>query len=376
MAENDVNINDGYTITGSGSSKAASDLLKAEKARRVAEGRKEKNTLLNPSDIGGGYDPSRALETTLGGVKRALTPEDLDNFSRIVDKMKAGAAKNKIKGGIRPQQVIALSQKIDIERSNKQIHFAALLGGSKGNLRFQTNASGETPGVNRHFVNVTLAAFDTYSAMPVDPKKTTALGKACSNDRVKIECDCGRFTFWYRYLATTGGWVAGRPETAYPKIRNPELTGVACKHILRVMRELTTSTHIHRQVAKMLDKAIEGKALRIKQEDIDKQLRQQKKNRKDIDQSKAEKAAAKLLKEKVARVARAKIIESEATIGRVETVKKNLARNRLLLERGAIDKETYKELTELAMDTVKSLREQKEILPATYKSIMSLVVPD
>lgn len=68
MADNDVNINDGYTITGSGSSKAASDLLKAERARRVAEGRKEKHTLLNPSDIGGGYDPSRALETTLGGT--------------------------------------------------------------------------------------------------------------------------------------------------------------------------------------------------------------------------------------------------------------------------------------------------------------------
>ena len=341
MADNDVNINDGYTVTGSGSSKAASDLLKAERARRVAEGRKEKHTLLNPSDIGGGYDPSRALETTLGGVKRALTPEDLDNFARIVDKMKAGAAKNKIKGGIRPQQVIALSRKIDIERSNKQIHFAALLGGSKGNLRFQTNASGETPGVNRHFVNVNLAAFDTYSAMPVDPKKTTALGKACANDRVKIECDCGRFTYWYRYLATTGGWVAGRPETAYPKIRNPELTGVACKHILRVMRELTTSTHIHRQVAKMLDKAIEGKALRIKQEDIDRQLRQQKKNRKTIDQGKAEKAAAKLLKGKIAKVAKSKKTETEATKGADNARNQAIARVNQMLKDGTIDAATH-----------------------------------
>ena len=344
MADNDVNISDGYTITGSGSSKAASDLLKAEKARRVAEGRKEKHTLLDRTDLKGGYDPSRALHTTLGmeeGKTRPITPEDLDNFVRIANKMKAGAAKNQIVSGIRPQQVIALSRTKDIERSNKQIHFAALLGGSKGNLRFQTNASGETPGVNRHFVNVTLAAFDTYSAMPVDPKKTTALGKACANDRVKIECDCGRFTYWYRYLATTGGWVAGRPETAYPKIRNPELTGVACKHILRVMRELTTSTHIHRQVAKMLDKAIEGKALRIKQEDIDKQLRQQRKNRKDIDQGKAEKAAAKLLKGKVAKVAKSKKTETEAAKGADNARNQAIARVNQMLKDGTIDAATH-----------------------------------
>ncbi|MCV5390784.1 phage tail protein, partial [Escherichia coli] len=56
---------------------------------------------------------------------------------------------------------------------------------------------------------------------------------ACAG-RISFDCDCGRHQYWYRYLATMGNYCIAPPkEFAFPKIRNPELSGVACKHVLK-----------------------------------------------------------------------------------------------------------------------------------------------
>lgn len=39
-------------------------------------------------------------------------------------------------------------------------------------------------------------------------------------------------------MSTIGNYNAGRAENGYPKIRNPGLIGIACKHVLRVMAEI------------------------------------------------------------------------------------------------------------------------------------------
>lgn len=62
--------------------------------------------------------------------------------------------------------------------------------------------------------------------------------KALVSGRLSFECPCGRHQYWYRYLATLGGYAIEPLERDFPKIRNPRLTGCCCKHVLRVLQEL------------------------------------------------------------------------------------------------------------------------------------------
>lgn len=72
---------------------------------------------------------------------------------------------------------------------------------------------------------------------------------------LSFDCDCERHRYFFRYIATIGGFNAGRDETGYPKIRNPGLKGVACKHVLRVMAELQSSAAILHFIEKAMAKA-------------------------------------------------------------------------------------------------------------------------
>lgn len=61
--------------------------------------------------------------------------------------------------------------------------------------------------------------------------------------------------FFFRYIATAGNFHAGRPEHGYPKIRNPQLIGVACKHVVRVMGELESSPRFRSIVSRAINAA-------------------------------------------------------------------------------------------------------------------------
>lgn len=286
---------DGRKGAVTGSAKDAKRILDADRSRRDKAGKDGK--ILNPNEVGGEWDGARVLNTTLGGAKRELTADDLVLFRRNIEALKQRNQGKKIQGGIRPAQVIQLSRDIDIERSNKQIRQAILMGGSSGKLRFQTNASGETPNVKYHYVNVELLDFQEFTAMPRTPKtKPLVAAKQLANSRIRFECDCGRHTFWYRYLATTGGWNMGREETGYPKERNPQLTGVACKHVLRVMRELTAGMYVHGQLAKMMDSTAKQKRIRVTQKQADQQAKNQRYAPKVVSKTKAAKQAERILK--------------------------------------------------------------------------------
>lgn len=285
-----------------GSHKDAQRIFKADRDRRdSAQG------ILNPNEVGGEWDGARELQTMLGGVKRDLTADDLAEFRRNVEGFKQRNQGKKIQGGIRPAQVIHLSRDVDIQRANRQITRAMLLGGSNGKLRFQTNASGNTPNVQYHYVNLELLDFQEFLAAPKTPAKNPlAAAKQLANSRIRFECDCGRHTFWYRYLATTGGWNTGREETGYPKERNPQLTGVACKHTLRVMRELTTGVYLHGRIAKMLDSNAKQKRIRVTQRQAEQQAKNQRHSPKVVSKTKAERQAERILKKLVGDEVKAK----------------------------------------------------------------------
>ncbi|MBU3847892.1 MAG: hypothetical protein H9855_13145 [Candidatus Acinetobacter avistercoris] len=204
----------------------------AEEERESKDDKKgSKPTFLRPSDIAGDYDFKRALQTTLNmpeGMTRALTKEDLHAFAANVEQMQKA-----YKGGITVDQVISLSRQEDIDRANQQIHVAMPTRRKENHVHFITNASRDSD-VNYHHVNVEFMAFNELVFHP-DRVKATTVQNRLSKGRVKFECDCGRFNYWFRYLNTVAGTVLGRKEGGFPKIRNPNTTGIACKHIIRVM---------------------------------------------------------------------------------------------------------------------------------------------
>jgi len=218
--------------------------------------------ILSPDNIGENVAVGE-LFTTLGGKPRVITTEDLKQFRNRIGQLKRRSTLQKMKGGIRVAQIIKLSDKSpnmfggvaeygDIERSNAQIKKAVPASSNKGLMRFITNAGGTTPNVTRHHVNIRFMSYGQAVSMPADKPNSRKIAKWLANEPIRFECDCGRHKYWFRYIAGVGGWGEGRIETGFPKIRNPKLMGVACKHVLRVARELMTSRNVHNHIDKMI----------------------------------------------------------------------------------------------------------------------------
>lgn len=206
---------------------------------------------LRPQDIAAGdeYDVERTLYTTLGVEKgqpaRRITRDDIKAFQENIELLK-----DHYKGGITPQNVINLSMQDDIDRANEQIHLAMPQRRVAGLVTFITN-SGPDSKVSNHFVNVEFTKFNSVVFdLSKNPEAKVKTKLAYSN--IKFECDCERFTFWYRYMATIGGYGLGRLEPGFPKYRNPMLSGVACKHALRVMKYIMSPLGVQ-----YLQKAVE-----------------------------------------------------------------------------------------------------------------------
>lgn len=55
---------------------------------------------------------------------------------------------------------------------------------------------------------------------------------------IKVHCPCPAFKFWgHQYIQTTRD-SAIIPEIRYPRIRNPQLKGGCCKHLIRTLKVL------------------------------------------------------------------------------------------------------------------------------------------
>lgn len=171
------------------------------------------------------------LMTTLGGKPRAITTEDLKAFKHAVQKLQAD---RQHVAGITRADILAQSTPDDLARSKAEIAHAVPFRFVNGHLSFNSSSSGKY-GASRHIVQVELTGWSQAVGSPI---ASLAAAKVAADQPLRFECDCGRFTFFYRYIATIGGWNHGRAEDGFPRIRNPHLTGVACKHVLRVMVEL------------------------------------------------------------------------------------------------------------------------------------------
>jgi hypothetical protein len=231
----------------------------AEARARASEDRQQRQAapnILNPNEVRGDYDASRMLMTTLGGEVRPVTADDLAMFRH-----NARTAGQRFKGGITARQVIDLSLSVDRDRARRQITMAvpsAARGVRSSNrqvsaleVRFITNA-GPDSDVSRHHVTVEFTGYQTAIASGAESVKRAAA--RLRKEGIRFDCDCGRHRYWYRYIATIGRYNAGRPETGYPKIRNPKLNGVACKHVLRVMSEIEGGSAVQAFLARAIEK--------------------------------------------------------------------------------------------------------------------------
>ncbi len=228
---------------------------KADAQQREHEGKREGSIILSQNDIlTGNWDASKVLFTTIGGQLRPITGEDLAAFRRNIR-----TAQKKLSGGITAQQVIDWSQgivqgssKSDLTRAKEEIKMVVPVSAKKGVVRFITN-SGPDSDVSRHHVIVEFLNYGAEAASAASDPRKSAL--RLRKGPLKIECDCGRWRFWFRYIASIGGYNAGRPETGFPKIRNPKLQGIACKHIVRVMAEVKSGGSALAYLTKLMAKA-------------------------------------------------------------------------------------------------------------------------
>ena len=99
-----------------GTATEAAKRFSADAAQRRAAAESPESIILSVKDVQGEYDGGRALETTLGGVRRAITADDLAAFRRNVETLQKS-----FKGGIRARKVLDMSLPIDRERAGKQI---------------------------------------------------------------------------------------------------------------------------------------------------------------------------------------------------------------------------------------------------------------
>lgn len=264
------------TIKGHAKELAARLKADLESRERAAKG--VNSTILTRKEVQGETLAGRNLRTTLGGTMRPLTAADLAAFRANIGT--AIAAVQSV-GGITPQQVLNLAKgrplnyngldilstgiKSDVDKARREITSAVLVSAVGGDLRFITPSGGESR-ASRHVVLVRLHEWrNALAAVAAATVKNEAMYREAANNlrrgKISFECDCERHRYYFRYLATIGGFNAGRAETGYPKIRNPDLKGVACKHVIRVMTELLHSPAVLRFLIKHL-KAYDGENLR------------------------------------------------------------------------------------------------------------------
>lgn len=252
-----------------------------DKAQRLREGARRDGVILSQRDIlTGNWDAMKTLQTTLGGAVRSITTDDLVKFKRNINVVQERYSK-----GITAKQIVDWSTKkahgckdSDLDKARREIHMAVPASAFKGVVRFITNAGPDSMDT-RHHVTIEFMNYGAESASGARDARKSAL--RLRHGPLKIECDCGKWRFWYRYIATIAGFNAGRGETGFPKIRNPNLTNVACKHIVKVAAEIQNGTSVLTFLTRLMDKAKssdEAKAaIRMAQKEAEKIIKNQNK---------------------------------------------------------------------------------------------------
>lgn len=210
------------------------------------DSRRQAKTILRPQEVAGTLSPARMLTTRLGGAgARPITPADLAHFKKEVT-----ALGDKARQGLTAKEALGLSRTIDIERAKAQIRYSMPVRLQAGKVHLVTD-SGPDSKVMRHHVNVEFALYSTALSRPGAPSQVAQW--LMKESPLRFECDCHHFRYFLRFVATAGGWVAGRAEHGLPKLTNPTFDGACCKHLVRVMTDAQMSVGLRQRVAQMVE---------------------------------------------------------------------------------------------------------------------------
>lgn len=228
-----------------------------EARERAADGEARRigaANILDPRQVasGKGWTPAKVLEATLGTTavvsgqqSVALTAKQIRAFK---DNIKT--VQQQFRGGLTAQQVLDFAAHIDKQRAQKEIRVSVPRSAKGGKVHFITSASLKYK-ETRHHVTVEFMSYE--AAVAGGQGSPLTMARWLRQEPLKFDCDCGRHTYFYRYISTIGAFNAGRPELGYPKVTNPSLTGVACKHVIRTMAEIASSAHVAGFLSKLIE---------------------------------------------------------------------------------------------------------------------------
>lgn len=245
-------VRDKVVISANKASAEARKAFEADRAQRIGD----QSAILSADDMAGLYDPRRGLFTTLGGAFRPVTMDDLIAFraamhdiQRLHGQRKGNVPVTGAGGGILAKQVVNLSAPEDRARASREIHRIIPISNKGGVVHISTNASAKSD-VSRHHVMVQFLDYDKVLA---DGNSSLEAARRMLAGKLRFDCDCGRHTFWYRYIASIGNFNFGRPEDGFPRVRNPKLMGIACKHVIRVMATITEGATFNLFAKRMIE---------------------------------------------------------------------------------------------------------------------------
>jgi hypothetical protein len=231
------------------------------KREQIAKRRKAKKTL-TPSVL---RNKKADDVLKLGRKSKAgtfFTLDDLKGFEQGRDALKK-SFKSK-ESGITYHQLISHCRKADVERANNRgpaaedgsgITSASFIGLSHNIARISVKAS-RISKHGHHRVKVRFEGWqDALDELDDNPESEKLVARKLCAGMVSVDCDCGRHQYWYRYIATAGRFAITPPaEYAYPKIRNPQLEGVACKHVIHTLTRFQSGSW-QKLIGKYLQKA-------------------------------------------------------------------------------------------------------------------------
>lgn len=176
--------------------------------------------------------------------------EELQAFRKMIKKLQ-GETGGMATRGVAVRQLLSMSDKKDIERANTEIKYSRMYQVRGSMLKFIVPSSGNSNYDGFYQVRVRLEGWD---AALVSGKRWEKAAADATMGRVSIDCQCGRHQYWYRYLAGVAGYALTPPtEKDFPKIRNPNLSGAACKHVIKTLQTLQSPT-VRRVIAQDLER--------------------------------------------------------------------------------------------------------------------------
>jgi len=131
--------------------------------------------------------------------------------------------------GITVKNALDKSLKVDIERARTQLRAFYIKTLQKDVFKFTVKSSGLYPETH-HQVEIMWQLDKANLDKPIQ--------EIFANTPIKAQCSCGRHTYWYRYLWTTAKSSLGLQEHRFPSIRNKNLEGMCCKHMIKVMTSI------------------------------------------------------------------------------------------------------------------------------------------